>query len=325
MSSIQDLPALILAHSRADKFVNCIKRVYEYGIRKIYLSLDGPRNKIDKREQKIILDECEKYKEKCSLKINMLDKNYGCRDGHIFALDWFFEQEDYGIILEDDLYLSKNCILTFSKLLKNYQGSRDIMSLSSYNEFVAEEPRRLLVSPVWRGWGWATWSDKWIIHKEFIAKARKQSMYKLIKYLPESLRTPKNVETVKAVHLNYLKAYDYEFNFTHLALGYSSLAISGINMNNIGFDKYATHCFESDNFPFLKNFKDKDINIDLIDNLDDFQKKSTLGEVGFIEKRKTFLSKKFCQKLIIFTYSFIFFLRRIKRIFIKKPGFNLFK
>jgi len=325
MSSIQDLPVLILAHSRADKFVKCISRIYEYGIRNIYLSLDGPRNKIDSSEQKLMLNECKKYKDQCSLKINMLDKNYGCRDGHIFALDWFFDKEDYGIILEDDLYLSKNCVLTFSDLLKKYGGSKNIMSLSSYNEFVQEGPRRLVISPVWRGWGWATWAEKWKIHKEFIVKARKQSMYKLIKYLPDSLRTPKNIQTIKAVHLNYLKAYDYEFNFTHLALGYSSLAISGINMNNIGFDKDATHCFERDNFPFLKNFKDKYINIDLIDSMDDFETKSTLKEVGFIEKRNSFLSKKFFQKFIIFIYSFIFFLRRIKRIFIKKPGFNLFK
>tara|TARA_B100000212_G_scaffold279303_1_gene219077 strand:+ start:19690 stop:20667 length:978 start_codon:yes stop_codon:yes gene_type:complete len=325
MSSIQDLPVLILAHSRADKFVKCISRIYEYGIRKIYLSLDGPRNKIDSSQQKLMLEECEKYKNQCSLKINMLDKNYGCRDGHIFALDWFFDKEDYGIILEDDLYLSKNCILTFSDLLKKYDGSKNIMSLSSYNEFVREEPRRLVISPVWRGWGWATWAEKWKIHKEFIVKARKQSMYKLIKYLPESLRTPKNIQTIKAVHLNYLKAYDYEFNFTHLALQYSSLTISGINMNNVGFDKYATHCFDKDNFPYLEKFKDHEVDINLIDNMDNSQTKATLQVVGFDYKNNGIISKEIFQKLIIFSYAFIFLLRKIKRLFINKSGFNIFK
>ncbi len=325
MGELESLPVLILAHSRADKFIQCISKVYNFGVRNIYLSIDGPRNKKDSMQQDLILNECENYKNKCNLSINMLDRNYGCRDGHILALDWFFNNVDIGVILEDDLYLSKNCIFTFYKLLQDYQGSKNIMSLSSYNEFVEEYPRRLIISPVWRGWGWATWADKWFIHKKFISKTRKLSMFNLIKYLPENLRNPKNVEIVKSVHLNYLKAYDYEFNFTHLALGYSSLAISGVNMNNIGFDEYATHCFESDHFPFLKNFKDKYVNIDLIDHLNDFQKKSTLGEVGFIEKRKNFLSKNFFQKLIIFTYSFIFFLRRVKRIFIKKSGFNLFK
>ena len=40
---------------------------------------------------------------------------------------------------------------------------------------------------------------------------------------------------------------------------------SGINMNNIGFDKYATHCFDRDNFPYLEKFKDHEVDIDLIE------------------------------------------------------------
>ena len=325
MNLLNDVSILILAHSRADKFSNCIKKVYNSGIRKIYLSLDGPRNSRDVFQQEFIENEFYKYSNNCELFLNKLDKNYGCRDALIFALDWFFSQEEYGIIIEDDLFLSDNCLLTFSKLLKKYQKSKNIMSLSSYNEFVEENPTRLIKSPVWRGWGWATWSDKWLIHKEFISKTRKLSMNKLIKLLPENLRNPKNVAIVKSVHLNYLKAYDYEFNFTHLALGYSSLTLSGINMNNVGFDKDATFCFDKNRFPFLKKFKDQEVNINIIDKMDYLQTKSTLNEVGFIPKSKiTFLGNLF-QRLNIFKYSFIFFLRRIKRVFINKSGFNIFE
>ena len=47
MINKEELPILILAHSRADKFSNCIKKIYDFGIRNIYLSIDGPRNDRD--------------------------------------------------------------------------------------------------------------------------------------------------------------------------------------------------------------------------------------------------------------------------------------
>lgn len=324
MNLLKDISILILAHSRSDKFANCIKKAYNSGIRKIYLSIDGPRNLSDLQEQKLIEKEFYKYSNDCDLYLNKLDKNYGCRDGHIFALDWFFSQVEYGIIIEDDLYLSANCLLTFSKLLKKYHKSKDIMSLSSYNEFAKTNPRRLIIAPIWRGWGWATWADKWIIHKNFISKARKLSMFKLLKFLPRNLRNVQTVEIIKSVHLNYVKAYDYEFNFSHLALGFSSLTISGINMNNIGFDEFATHCFDKNEFPFLNEYKDEEININLIDHMTSADSKYTMERCGFIQNKKNNYFEITYQKLMILFSSFIFFLRRIKRIFINKPGFKIF-
>ena len=52
--------------------------------------------------------------------INQLNNNYGCRLGPIKGISWFFSENQYGIILEDDVILSKKCIEAFSYLLEKY-------------------------------------------------------------------------------------------------------------------------------------------------------------------------------------------------------------
>ena len=40
-----------------------------------------------------------------------------------------------------------------------------------------------------------------------------------------------------------------------IAMGCKSLTLSGLNMDNIGFDEFATHCFDKEQFPSFQNIK----------------------------------------------------------------------
>ena len=42
-----------------------------------------------------------------------------------------------------------------------------IMSISSFNEFILQDINSITLSPIFRSWGWATWSDKWKEHLKF--------------------------------------------------------------------------------------------------------------------------------------------------------------
>ena len=52
MSTINELPVLILAYNRFDKFNKCINTLHEQGIKKIFVSIDGPLNNFDIKSQK---------------------------------------------------------------------------------------------------------------------------------------------------------------------------------------------------------------------------------------------------------------------------------
>ena len=60
--------------------------------------------------------------------INQLDNNYGCRLGPIKAFHGFSKNQ-YGIILEDDVTLSKKCIEAFSYLLEKYSNNEEFYLL----------------------------------------------------------------------------------------------------------------------------------------------------------------------------------------------------
>ena len=95
-------------------------------------------------------------------------------------------------------------------------------------------------------------------------------------------------------------------------------------MFNFGFDEAAAFCNDKSKFPFIDKYIDQEIDISKIYKIKDIELLKTLKKAG-VNLNKEYNYKFFLvQKLLITFASFIFLLRRTKRIFIKKPGFNLF-
>ena len=139
MHYVDQLPILILAYNRFDKFYKCITILYENGARNFYVSIDGPKNNFDIKEQNKIYNFCKENNLRIDLKINILKKNYGCRLGPIKGISWFFNNNKYGVILEDDVVISKACLETYCTLLQENIENKDIMSLCSFNEYANKE------------------------------------------------------------------------------------------------------------------------------------------------------------------------------------------
>ena len=66
-----------------------------------------------------------------------------------------FSKNKYGVILEDDVIVSKNVYRHFSYLLEKYFNNDEFLSISSFNEFTNSEIESIYSIPVWRSWGWA--------------------------------------------------------------------------------------------------------------------------------------------------------------------------
>lgn len=110
MQNIKNLPVLILAYNRYEKFHRCINSLHKHGIRKIFLSIDGPKSNNDLINQEKIYNFCFDNKLDLQLKIQKLKYNHGCRKGPLKGITWFFRENKYGIILEDDVIISRNCV-----------------------------------------------------------------------------------------------------------------------------------------------------------------------------------------------------------------------
>ena len=184
MINIKDLPILILGYNRFDKFCRCITTLKEQGLKKLYISIDGPKNEFDKVVQKKIINFCLNSKLNLEIKIKKLKKNFGCRLAPIKGITWFFKNNKYGVILEDDVIVSRKCIELFSFLLEEHYFNENVMSISSFNEFTNKKIESIYEIPVWRSWGWASWAEKWQMHLEFSEKIKTLNIRESYNILP---------------------------------------------------------------------------------------------------------------------------------------------
>ena len=323
MDIIEDLPILILGYNRKDKFLRCITTLKEYGSRNIYISLDGPKNDFDKEIQKQILDFCNENQFDLNIKVKKLNKNYGCRVAPIKGISWFFKENEYGVVLEDDVIISKKCLEIFGfSLIENIKND-NLLSISSFNEFTNKKVESLYLLPVWRSWGWASWSKKWNFHLEFSNKIKNLTIWQIYKLMPRELRSIETAELIKSCQLNLMDAWDYEFNFSHIINKKKSLTIGGINNFVYGFDESATHTKNISNVGIdFSLFCERHIEKSKVLNLENKKIIATLKKCGFNntkDQKFYYLIQDFCRSLF---YSFIFYLRKVKRNMYKKNLLN---
>lgn len=146
------------------------KRVFE-AIRaarpeRLYFAADGPRGAVQtdnakSDEVKKIIDDVDWP---CEVKTLFQKKNLGCKWGPITAIDWFFENEEAGIILEDDCLPDSSFFSFCAELLSYYKNDERIMHISGNNfqRGIKRGDASYYFSKYSHSWGWATWRRAWV-------------------------------------------------------------------------------------------------------------------------------------------------------------------
>lgn len=156
-------PVLIVAYSRHDNVVQLINNLHSQGVEVVYLAIDGSKNDNTDLQSKI-----ERTAQTLAVELGMIikiwkrDLNLGPAVSVITAIDWFFENVDAGIILEDDLFLSTDAVQYFQNSLMSFQKDEAIFMVAGSNYFEnsnSEQEQLVTHYPVI--WGWATWTDRW--------------------------------------------------------------------------------------------------------------------------------------------------------------------
>jgi hypothetical protein len=161
----QNPPVLLLIYNRADLSRAVANAVREAGPSRVYVAADGPR-----RDRTDDLQRCAEARRTvleadwpCEVFTLFRDENLGCRVAVSSAIDWFFEQESEGIILEDDCLPDATFFAFADELLERYRDDERVMAISGNGSHARGMPRpeSYVFSRYNHVWGWASWRRAW--------------------------------------------------------------------------------------------------------------------------------------------------------------------
>lgn len=243
-------PVLVLIHARPEQTAAVMEAIRGWEISCLYIAADGPRPG-RQREQTL----CEQARSVAlaragdrPVKTLFRDHNLGLSTAISSAIDWFFDHEEQGIILEDDCIPDASFLPFCAELLERYRDEPNVMMISG-NNFLATEMTTANSYRFTRHvhiWGWATWKRAWALNDLQMSR------------WPELRRGPwlSNVCNNDARAVQYWRwIFDRSFRVKHMSWAYpwtlsiwqqrGVAIIPGRNLvANIGFGDVATNTFD---------------------------------------------------------------------------------
>ena len=253
------VPIVIFAYNRPSHFKRVMIALQNNNVKnKIFLFLDGPKNKSDKILQKDILGSIAKVGKYNKFRENQFrvlksNNNLGLAKSIVKGLDKISKLYKNFIVLEDDVIPYANMIPFFSNCLNKYNNQNRVAAICGYQFFNFEKKSNVLEPRLLKHfipWGWATWSKNWINYrknyKKFISKNNEKKIPIFIKLLNKKLikkRNYKNYWSLKFMIYNY--SVENYFIFPNNSL-----------VKNIGFDGSGTNSLVTNDLYVLeKNIK----------------------------------------------------------------------
>ncbi len=158
---------LFLIFNRPDTTRHVFETIRQARPPRLYVSADGPRP--DKPEESALCDEARRVATDvdwpCEVKTLFRQENLGCRIGVSSGISWFFEHEEEGIILEDDVLPAPDFYFYCEKLIEVYRYDERFMMITGTNYHPTENTSRdYFFSQHFSIWGWATWRRAWQLY-----------------------------------------------------------------------------------------------------------------------------------------------------------------
>lgn len=243
-------PILLLTFNRLETTKKVFAAIREVKPTKLYFASDGPResraNELEevKKVRNFLLNSVDWD---CEIKTLFQDKNLGCGKAVSTALNWFFESEEMGIILEDDCLPSISFFRFCDELLEKYLDDERIMHISgdNFQDGMIRGNATYYFSKISHVWGWATWRRAWKFY-DFEMQSLNNFIEKKIGYNIWKNKRIVNywIKQFKKVADNKIDTWDYQWNYCLLVNNGLSILPNFNLVENIGFHPEATHTKE---------------------------------------------------------------------------------
>jgi hypothetical protein len=158
-------PILFLIFSRPDTTAQVFEKIRQIKPMRLYVAADAAREGRSDEAQRCIETRAiiKQVNWECELKTLFRDKNLGCKIAVSEAITWFFEQEEYGVILEDDCLPDLSFFPFCEELLIRYKDDDRIGHIGGncfFPELITANQSYDFCSFA-HIWGWASWRRVW--------------------------------------------------------------------------------------------------------------------------------------------------------------------
>lgn len=247
-----ECPVLFLVFNRPELTAKVFEKIREARPAKLYVVADGPRfgNQKDKvlcEQTRNVINAADWGGEVITLFRN---ENLGCRKSIMTGIDWFFQQEEYGIILEDDCLPEKTFFPFCQMMLKRYANDIQVMQINGNNygsNQFSESGCSYHFTRAPQIWGWATWRRAWDLYDPEMRAWRSPSRKEWIKSIGWSWSDRIRQELIyeRMLGKDTLDTWDYQWLLTVYSNKGLAVAPKQNQITNIGFGDHATHTQET--------------------------------------------------------------------------------
>jgi hypothetical protein len=242
-------PVLLIIFNRPDTTRAVFEAIRQAKPPKLYVAADGPRPHIESDAIR-----CELTREvindvdwDCEVKTLFRDTNLNCGVAPSSAFTWFFENEEQGIILEDDCLPSQSFFWYCEELLDRYKDDSRVMHIGGNNfldGWQKDKDYSYYFSRSGHIWGWATWRRAWQTFdydlKGYEAlKAKKFFDNFFMSPLEKYYRLKKFDKTV--ARRGSVDWWDYQWDYARYVHNGLAIVPNRNMVKNIGIGNDATH------------------------------------------------------------------------------------
>lgn len=242
---------LFLIFNRPDTTSQVFDEIKAAKPRRLYIAADGPRS--NRPEETV---QCHNTREivkdidwKCDVKTLYRLKNLGCKNAMSSAIDWFFENEEEGIILEDDCLPSKSFFYYCDTLLEKYRFDTRIRHIAGSNLQRGKKwgNASIYFTNQTHVWGWASWRRVWKDYDKDLNQYNQLDIpEKLSNIFTDQFVIEEWTKFFTQLKANEIDTWDFQLAFLNFFNNGLSVNPNVNLISNIGFRADATHTLAVD-------------------------------------------------------------------------------
>tara|TARA_B100001093_G_scaffold496161_1_gene541470 strand:- start:7729 stop:8559 length:831 start_codon:yes stop_codon:yes gene_type:complete len=226
MIDYKNTAIVIFAYNRPSHLKRVLVSLQDYGIKKFFVFLDGPKNKQDK----LIQDEITfivKNLKFAKVKLIKNKSNFGLAKSIISGVTKILKKFENIIVIEDDCIPFKNFFNFMASQLKTSYFKNECAAICSYmfpeiSEYNSKKLYPILLN-YFISWGWATNKKNW---EQFLNKKKNKKIKFNVNTPYSKFLKKKNLNSIWTINFIY---HNLNFNKKYIYPNYSLV-------KNIGFD-----------------------------------------------------------------------------------------